>query len=51
MSLQYDLYFLIDNKAALVQILAWHQAGDKPIYQPVRAYITDTYMHQSASVS
>ena len=40
-----------DNKSPLIQIEAWHQTGDKPLSQPMMAYITDTYMLLSASRS
>ena len=25
----------IDNKPALVQVMAWHQTGDKPLHEPI----------------
>ena len=40
-----------DNKSASVQIEDWHQTGDKPLSQPMMAYITDTYVLLSASRS
>ena len=42
---------LIDNKPALVQIMAWGLTGDKPLSEPVMAFLTDAYMHHSASMS
>ena len=27
----------IDNKSTLVQVMAWHRAGDKPLLEPVMA--------------
>ena len=27
----------IDNKPALIKLMAWHQAGDKPLSEPVVA--------------
>ena len=34
----------IDNKPSLVQIMAWHQTGAKPLSQPLMAQFTDAYM-------
>ena len=34
----------IDNKAVLVQVMAWHQAGNKPLPEPMWTQFTDTYM-------
>ena len=33
-----------DNQAALVQIMAWHQTGNKPLPEPVLNQFTATYM-------
>ena len=33
-----------DNKSALVQVMAWHQTGDKPLPEPMLAEFTDAYM-------
>ena len=27
----------IDNNSTLVQLMAWHQTGDKPLFEPVMA--------------
>ena len=35
----------IDNNWALVQIMAWHRIGDKPLSEPVLTWFTDAYMH------
>ena len=40
----------IDN-SALVQIMAWHRPGDKPLSEPMMFIFTDAYMRHSASVS
>ena len=40
----------IKNIPALVQIMAWHWPGDKPLSEPMQA-ITDAYMHHLASMS
>ena len=53
-SLKISLKFVpkgpINNIPALVQIMVWQQSGDKPLSEPMIAYIIDTYMRHSASV-
>ena len=34
----------IDNKPALVQVMAWHQTGDKPLPEPMMTQCADAYM-------
>ena len=34
----------IDNKSALVQVVAWRQTGDKPLPEPMLTQIADAYM-------
>ena len=34
----------IDNKAALVQIMAWRRTGDKPLPELMLTQFTDAYM-------
>ena len=34
----------IDNKSALVQVMAWRRTGDKPLPEPVLTQFTDAYM-------
>ena len=34
----------IDNKQPLVQIMALHRTGDKPLSEPLMAYLTDIYV-------
>ena len=34
----------IDNKLALVQVMAWCQTGDKPLPEPVMTLLIDAYM-------
>ena len=36
---------LTDNGLALVQLIAWRQTGDKPLFEPVMVLFTDIYMH------
>ena len=33
----------IDNKAALVQVMAWHLKGDKPLSEPMLTQFTEAY--------
>ena len=42
---------LIDNKSALVQIMAWRRTGDKALSEPMLAYVTDACMRHFASSS
>ena len=37
---------LIDNTAALVQIMAWRRIGHKPLSEAILVCCTDTYMHK-----
>ena len=34
----------IDNKAALVQVMAWRRIGGKPLPEPIMNRFTDAYM-------
>ena len=34
----------IDNKPALVQVMAWRWIGDKPLSEPMLSRFTDAYM-------
>ena len=34
----------INNKPALVQVMAWHRAGNKPLSDPMLTQFTDVYM-------
>ena len=49
-SLNYVRYGLIVNIAALVQIMAWHWPGDKPLSEPMMGTFGDAYMCLSASM-
>ena len=33
----------IDNKPALVQVMAWRRIGDRPLPEPMTAQFTDAY--------
>ena len=50
-SIQISLKFVsrgpIDNKPALVQVMAWRRTGNKPLPKPTLSQFTDAYMrHQ-----
>ena len=34
----------IDNKPALVQVMAWCRTRDKPLHEPMLTQFTDTYV-------
>ena len=34
----------INNIPAMVQIMGWHQIGDKPLSEPMMTLFSDTYM-------
>ena len=34
----------IDNKSALVQVMAWRGTGDKPLCEPMLTQFADAYM-------
>ena len=42
-SLKFAPTGLIDNKAALVQVMAWRRIGDKPLPEPMLIVFTDAY--------
>ena len=41
----------IDNKAALVQIMAWRRTGDKPLPEPTLTQFNDAYMRHYGEMS
>ena len=47
-SIQISLKFVpkspIDNKPALVQVMAWHRTGDKPLPEPMMTQFIDAYI-------
>ena len=41
----------IDNTPVLVQVMAWHRLGDKPLSEPMLTRVTDAYMrHQGKTL-
>ena len=49
-SLKFVLESPIDNIPALVQVMAWHQSGDKPLSEPMMVR-SPTHMRQVALMS
>ena len=43
-SLKYVPKSPIENKPALVQVMAWRRTGDKPLPEPMMTQFTDAYM-------
>ena len=41
----------INNTPALILIMAWRRTDDKPLSEPMMAYVANAYMRHSASVS
>ena len=42
---------LIENKTALVQVMAWCRAGDKPLPETMLAQFPDSYMRHLREIS
>ena len=42
-SLKFVPMGVINNKWALVQVMAWRRPGDKPISEPMLTQLTDAY--------
>ena len=43
-SLKFVPYSPVDNKSALVQVMAWCQTGNKPLPEAMMTQFTDVYM-------
>ena len=47
-SIQISLKFVprspVDNKPALIHIMAWRRTGDKPLHEPMMTQLTEAYM-------
>ena len=41
----------IGNKPALVQVMAWRRAGDKPLPKPMLTQFTNAYLRHSGEMS
>ena len=42
---------VMDNKPALVQVMAWYRRGDKPLPEPMLTQFTDAYMRHKGEIS
>ena len=49
-SLKLVLRSPVDNKPALVQVMAWRQTGDKPLPEPMMTQFIDAYTQSSATI-
>ena len=43
-SLKYVLMSPVDNKPALIQVMAWRRTGDKPLPGSMKVQFIDAYM-------
>ena len=50
-SLKFVPWGPINNKSALVQLMAWHQTGDKPLFEPMLTQFTDTMLRHQGEMS
>ena len=50
-SLKFVPWSPIDNKPALVQVMAWRRTGDKPLPEPMLIQFTDAYMRHQGEMS
>ena len=50
-SLKFDPNGPIDNKWALVRVMAWHRIGDKPLPGSMLIQFTDKYMRHKGEMS
>ena len=50
-SLRFVPYGSIDNKAALVQVMAWRLFGAKPLPEAMMTQFTDAYMRHEGELS
>ena len=41
----------IDNRPALVQVMAWHCTGDKPLHEPILTKFPGEYMQHKGEMS
>ena len=41
----------IDDESALVQVMAWHRAGAKPLPEPMLSKFPDAYMRHQGEMS
>ena len=50
-SLKFVRYGPIDNESALVQVVAWRRAGDKPLPEPMLTQFVDAYLRHWGEMS
>ena len=50
-SLEFVPKGLIDNKSALIQVMAWRRTGGKPLPEAMRTKFTDAYMRHQGEKS
>ena len=50
-SLKFVLRNPIENKPALVQVMAWHQTGDKALPEPMMTQLADAYKQYYGEMS
>ena len=50
-SLKYVPRSPIDNKPALVQVMAWHRTGYKPLPGPMMTQFIDAHMRHQGEIS
>ena len=41
----------IDNKPALVQVMAWRRTGDKPLPEPMMTQFNDAYIRHKGEMT
>ena len=41
----------IDNTPELVQVMAWHWTGDKPLHEPMMTQFIDAFMRHQGEMS
>ena len=41
----------IDDKSSLIQVMAWHYSGTKPLSEPMMTHFTYTYMGHQGEMS
>ena len=44
-------FHLVENIAALVELLAWHRRDNNPLSEPMMVKVADAYMRHLASMS
>ena len=50
-SLKFAPKGVIDKKSALVQVMAWHRTGDKPLPEAILTQLYDTYIQHWGEMS